>query len=256
MIWSTGVTACICGLIANFILVYVRYHRPMKRLGYLITASLIGGLVLSSCGSTPAPISERAGERSVNRNINPNIESNIERSQNARLYTPAPSGTLALPDRAAFLQKDKRWGHHTLGGSGERLSSHGCVVTSAAIALANLGFETDPADLNARLKANGGFNDRGWFVWDSIRKVTGGAAYAKYFDTVNADIIDSCLADGAYPLTRFILPNGRTHWAVVIARDARGYHMRDPLRESNTPLIFPRGAEAFKSVRCIGAKRA
>ena len=228
----------------------------MKRLGYIITVSLIGGLVLSACGSTPAPVIDRASARNIDSNIEPNIKPNIKRGQNARLYTPAPSGTLALPDRAAFLQKDKRWGHHTLGGSGERLSTHGCVVTSAAMALANLGFETNPADLNARLKQNGGFNDRGWFVWDSIRKVTDGAAYAQYYDTVDANIIDSCLADGAYPLTRFVLPNGRTHWAVVIARDERGYHMRDPLRESNTPLIFPRGAEAFKSVRCIGAKRA
>lgn len=219
----------------------------MKQLAYILGISL----ALSACGSTPAPISERQIEHSVNRTD----ISNIERRQNARLYTPAPSGTLALPDRAAFLQKDTRWGHHTLGGSGERLSTHGCVVTSAAIALANLGFETDPADLNARLKENGGFNNRGWFVWDSIAKVTDGAAHAKYYDTVSADIIDSCLADGYYPLTRFFLPNGRTHWAVVIARDGRGYHMRDPLRKSEKPLIFPRSAEAFKSVRCIGAKR-
>jgi len=53
-------------------------------------------------------------------------------------------------------------------------------------------------------------------------------------------------------MARFILPNGRTHWAVILKRDARGYHMRDPLHPSRSPLLFPRGAEAFKAVRCIG----
>jgi hypothetical protein len=28
--------------------------------------------------------------------------------------------------------------------------------------------------------------------------------------------------------------------------------MRDPLRASSSPLIFPRDSSAFKSLRCIG----
>ncbi|WP_371396300.1 hypothetical protein [Fretibacter rubidus] len=198
------------------------------------------GFVLGGCGTSPdmapAPVTER--------------------STNARLYTPAPAGTLALPDRVAFLQKDKRWGGDRLGGTKhETIATDGCVVTATAMALTNLGFETNPGDLNARLIAEDSFTSRGWLIWDGIRKVTDGGAYAKFYNTVSADIIDGCLADGYYPLTRFVLPNGRTHWAMVVARDGRGYHMRDPLRQSNSPLIFPRGADAFKSVRCIGVKR-
>jgi len=159
-----------------------------------------------------------------------------------------------LPDRVAFLQKDARWRHQTLGGSGESLASDGCVVTSAAMALANLGFETDPADLNARFKQTGSYTNQGWLIWDGVRKVTDGAAHARFYDSVSPEIIDGCLRDGYYPLTRFILPNGRSHWAMVVGRSNKGYHMRDPLRASKSALIFPRGAEAFKSVRCIGRK--
>jgi len=51
---------------------------------------------------------------------------------------------------------------------------------------------------------------------------------------------------------QFYLKNGRSHWALVIKRDGRGYHMRDPLRPSKSPLIFPRSSDAFRAVRCVG----
>lgn len=174
--------------------------------------------------------------------------------------TPIPQVTrfdydgrsLSLPDRAAFLQKDKRWSHDRLGNSNDTMGTDGCLVTASAMALKNLGFETDPGDLNRRLTEADSFTPRGWLIWSGISKVTGGKAKARFYDEVNEDIINGCLRDGYYPMARFILPNGRTHWAVILKRDARGYHMRDPLHPSRSPLLFPRGAEAFKAVRCIG----
>lgn len=195
----------------------------------------IAATVLSACGSTPdAPTRGN--------------------SSSPMMMTPIPKGTLALPDRVAYLQKDVRWAKERLGGTGETLASDGCVVTSAAMALTNLGFTVDPGELNARFKQNGSYTKQGWLIWDGVRKVTGGRAEARFYKSVNAEIIDGCLRDGYYPLTRFILPNGRSHWAMVVGRDARGYRMRDPLRPSKSALIFPRGADAFKSVRCIGVK--
>ena len=174
--------------------------------------------------------------------------------------TPIPQGTrfdydgrsLSLPDRAAFLQKDKRWSQDRLGNSNDTMGTDGCLVTASAMALKNLGFETDPGDLNRRLTEADSFTPRGWLIWSGISKVTGGKAKARFYEDVNEDIINGCLRDGYYPMARFILPNGRTHWAVILKRDARGYHMRDPLHPSRSPLLFPRGAEAFKAVRCIG----
>ncbi|WP_026942692.1 hypothetical protein [Hellea balneolensis] len=197
-----------------------------------ITVFLIIGV--SACGSTPLPPGAERAASSLPQ------------------MTPIPKGSLALPDRAAFLQKDPRWGQQRLGNTSDSMASDGCLVTAAAMALANLGFATDPSDLNARLTSTQSFTPRGWLIWDGIRKVTEGRAQAIYHDKVSEEIIDSCMLDGQYPLVQFYLKNGRSHWAMIVKHDARGYHMRDPLRPSKSPLIFPRSSESFRAVRCIG----
>ena len=194
-----------------------------------ITASLT--LFIASCGSTPPPVSKPT---SVN------------------VSAPTPKGAYTLPDRNVFLQKDPRWQDHKLGGSGESLASDGCLLTATAMTLANLGFQTNPGDLNARLKKANGYTKQGWLKWASLGDVTGGKAKARFYTDVSDDIIEGCMADGFYPLARFDLPNGRSHWGMILHRDAKGYHMRDPLRPSIRPLIFPSDARGFKAVRCVG----
>jgi len=121
-----------------------------------------------------------------------------------------------------------------------------------AMALGNLGFQTTPKDLNERLTLSGNYTPRGWLIWNGVSEVTDGRARAHYYDTVSDPLIAQCMARGDYPLVRFILPNGRSHWAMVVGRSENGYHMRDPLRTSRTPLVFPRDASGFKALRCIG----
>ena len=193
-------------------------------------------LMLSGCGSTPLPPHSGYGGSAISQ---PQM-------------TPIPRGGLSLPDRAAFLQKDPRWGRDQLGNSSDTMASDGCLVTAVAMSLANLGFQTNPKDLNARLTQTKSFTPRGWLIWDGVRKVTGGRAKAVFHTEVSEEIINSCLRDGQYPLVQFYLKNGRSHWAMVLKRDARGYHMRDPLQPSKNPLIFPRSSEAFRAVRCVG----
>jgi hypothetical protein len=206
-------------------------------------AVIIGllGWLLSGCGSTPLP--PGSGQK-----VSDYPASTIAYPQ----MTPIPRGGLSLPDRSAFLQKDPRWGSDQLGNSSDTMASDGCLVTATAMALANLGFQTNPKDLNARLTQTNSFTPRGWLIWDGIRKVTAGQAKADFYTEVSEDIINRCMMDGKYPLVQFYLRNGRSHWALVIKRDARGYHMRDPLRPSKSPLIFPRSSDAFRAVRCVG----
>ena len=206
---------------------------------FVFTSMTGAALLLASCGTTPLPPD---GQTSTPRAGIPTVPN----------MTPIPRGALALPDRAAFYQKDPRWGGTSLGGTSDTMASDGCLVTATSMALVNLGFQTNPADLNARLTQTESFTSRGWLIWDGIRKVTDGRAKAHFYDEVSEDIINSCILRGDYPLVQFYLKNGRSHWAVIIKRDARGYHMRDPLRESSVPLIFPRGSDAFKAVRCVG----
>lgn len=166
--------------------------------------------------------------------------------------TPIPKGALALPDRTMFLQKDPRWGHERLGKTRDTLASDGCLVAATSMALANLGFETNPSDLNKRLTHTDSFTPQGWLIWDGVRKVTGGKARAIFHDRVDEPTINACLRGGDYPLVQFYLPSGRSHWAMIVAKDKHGYRMRDPLRKSSSALIFPHSSDKFKAVRCVG----
>lgn len=212
----------------------------------VLGAALGAALMMSGCGTTPLPPDASISAPSdYPASVIP-----------APQITPIPRGALALPDRSAFYQKDVRWAAESLGRTSDTMGSHGCLVTATSMALANLGFQTNPSDLNSRLTDNDGFTKKGWLIWDGIRKVTGGRAAAQYYDEVNEDIINSCMREGDYPLVQFYLKNGRSHWAMILKRDARGYHMRDPLRQSSVPLIFPRDSSAFKAVRCVGLTKA
>jgi len=157
-----------------------------------------------------------------------------------------------LTDRVTYSQKDPRWGGDTLGRNGGSLAREGCVLTSAAMAMTNSGYPIDPGELNRRLTASDNLTSSGLLKWKGIADVSGGAVKATFYDTVSEPLIQSCLVKGDYPLVRFYLPNGRSHWAMILGRTDQGYHMRDPLRASNSPLIFPRDSSAFKSLRCIG----
>lgn len=166
--------------------------------------------------------------------------------------TPAPKGAFALRDSVAYSQIDPRWKQDRLGRTSDTMGSDGCLVTATAMALTNLGFKTNPQDLNKRLTATDSYTKNGWLIWDGIRRVTDGRAKATFYDKVDAKTIDQCMARGDYPLVQFYLPNGRSHWAMIVRHDARGYHMRDPLRTSSKPLIFPKGIDGYRAVRCVG----
>ncbi len=169
-----------------------------------------------------------------------------------QMMTPAPKGTFALRDSVTYSQIDPRWKSDRLGNTNDTMGSDGCLVTATAMALTNLGFKTNPQDLNKRLTATDSYTKRGWLIWDGIRRVTDGRAVATFYDEVNAETIDQCMANGDYPLVQFYLPNGRSHWAMIVRHDQRGYHMRDPLRTSSKPLIFPKGIDGYRAVRCVG----
>lgn len=162
------------------------------------------------------------------------------------------SGGLALRDSVVYSQVDPRWTSDRLGNSSDSMGRGGCLVTAASMALTNLGFQTNPKDLNKRLTHTKSYTKNGWLIWDGIRRVTDGRAVATYYDKVDAPTIDACMRRGHYPLVQFYLPNGRSHWAMIVRHDARGYHMRDPLRTSEKPLLFPAGINGYRAVRCVG----
>jgi len=173
-------------------------------------------VLLVSCGGTPGPDTSSIGNG-----------------------LPDPSGgqALVMRDTVIYSQKDPQWASDRLGNTTDTMGAEGCLVTATAMALTNLGFKTNPKDLNARLTATQSYTDRGWLIWDGIRRVTDGRAVATYYDAVDAATVQQCMRAGEYPMVQFYLPNGRS---------------RDPLRISEKPLIFPKGVEGYRALRCVG----
>ena len=209
----------------------------MKRSLFIIASTL----VLSACGSAP---------KIDTPTIAPEVSSRIAPNNNSA------AGDLFLRDSVIYSQKDARWASDKLGNTSDTMGGEGCLVTATSMALTNLGFQSNPKDLNQRLTKTKSYTPRGWLIWDGIRRVTNGRAKATYYDKVDAPTIDGCLRDGEYPMVQFYLPNGRSHWAMIVKHDARGYHMRDPLRISEKPLIFPAGVKGYRALRCIGLAKA
>lgn len=145
-----------------------------------------------------------------------------------------------------------------MGGTNESLESEGCLVTAAAMALVNLGFQTDPGDLNRSLRENGGFNSRGWLVWSGLERATGGKAktvfYAREDARNNTNDVRACLAAGYYPLIKFDLPSGKNHWVMVVKDTKQGFYIRDPMVNSRKSIPLSMRAKAIDAVRCVGVR--
>jgi hypothetical protein len=78
-----------------------------------------------------------------------------------KLRIPAFGGSninVQLPDNVHYMQNDLRWSQRRLGNpNANTLKAAGCTVASVAMAMSNLGFETDPGKLANALTAEEGF---------------------------------------------------------------------------------------------------
>jgi len=150
-----------------------------------------------------------------------------------------------------LLQKDKRWAHEQLGPSDCTLGSHGCLVTSVAMACSNLGVKLTPKELNERLKKNDGFLPQGWVVWNAIPKVTDQRLTAEYHSVTKHAVMDEALERGAYPVVKYFLIGGIQHWCVIVGKEGREYLARDPLRDDARPVKLSELTAKIYAVRVI-----
>lgn len=159
---------------------------------------------------------------------------------------------IRLPDDGkTHLQKDKRWAADQLGTSTGTLGSHGCLVSSVAMACSDLGVELTPKELNARLKKADGFQPQGWVVWNAIPRVTDQKLVADYHPTASHKVMDAALERGAYPVVKYFLLGGIQHWCVIVGKDGLEYLARDPLRDDEKPVKLSELTAKVYAVRVI-----
>ncbi len=159
---------------------------------------------------------------------------------------------IRLPDSGkTHLQKDQRWAADQLGHSDCTLGSHGCLVSSVAMACSNLGVKLTPKELNERLKKADGFLPQGWVVWNAIPRVTADKLTADYHPGSSHKVMDAALEHGAYPVVKYFLLGGIQHWCVIVGKDGQEYLARDPLRDDKEPVKLSALTAKIYAVRVI-----
>jgi hypothetical protein len=145
---------------------------------------------------------------------------------------------LVLPVQR-FAQADPRWADDQLGPATSTMGAEGCAVSSAAMVLAYYGQEIDPGRLNAFLSDNNGYTPQGWLYWEKAaeyqqRTPTSGderrgtLVRHAYEDLPSYYLIDSNLARGNPVIVRVHLPNGITHFVVIVGKAGFDYLIQDP----------------------------
>jgi peptidase C39-like protein len=138
-----------------------------------------------------------------------------------------------------FTQDDPHWTLELLGPTFETVGQAGCAVTSAAMVLSAYGVDTDPDRLNHYLTTHGGYTEDGWVYWEKAAEVApGGQVEKAYEDLPSYTLIDQNLMAGNPVIIRLTLPNGTTHFVVVVGKDGWDYLVQDPAR-SPTYGVYP-----------------
>jgi hypothetical protein len=155
-----------------------------------------------------------------------------------QLFATAPRGgeSFAMPALRTthYRQRDPRWSEETIGGFGERMARVGCTVCSLAMALDYYDVKKTPKELNDFLKANDGYNPRGWLRWSSVDKVSGGSVTMEYVGRPVFLVIDRALRNQQPVLAKVYIKGVIPHWVLIVGKDQQEYLMRDPLSEEGS----------------------
>ncbi|MDZ4288182.1 MAG: hypothetical protein U0984_09495 [Prosthecobacter sp.] len=164
---------------------------------------------------------------------------------------------LVLPELGrTYLQKDPLWRDEKLGSTSENLGSIDCAVCSVAMASTSLGFPVTPSELNGKLRDGQGFTPQGWLVWGALPGATDQHVEVIVADRPSHAAMDAALERGEFPVVKFILLSGITHWVVVVGKDGLDYLVRDPLKASEKPVKLSSRTSAIYSVRFVRRKAA
>lgn len=132
-----------------------------------------------------------------------------------------------------FNQLDSRWIDGRLGFSqSSTIGDYGCGLASLAMVYKYYGIQTDPTDLNTKLKNTGAFVDD-LLDWRNAPAASGGAltlVNSPYpVGQVDWNLINSQL-DSGNPVIVYLRRLGQqSHYVVLTRRSGTGYLMHDPI---------------------------
>ena len=140
---------------------------------------------------------------------------------------------------ALYLQGDPAWGQDHLGESVHTLGQVGCAMTSAAMVMRFYGIDTDPGRLNVFLRENGGYDEDNDLRWEGPTALAPDRVRHVYEDLPSYYLMDSNLLHGNPVIVRLRLPNGVTHFVVVMGKEGFDYLIRDPSMNGLRKGVYP-----------------
>jgi hypothetical protein len=155
-----------------------------------------------------------------------------------------------------FAQSDARWGNNPLGLTSSSFGAEGCAVCSAAMVLSYYGVDVDPGRLNEFLSENEGYTEQGWLYWEKAAAFQPGVARHAYEDLPSYYLMDKNLLQENPVIVRVHLPNGITHFVVVVGKRGFDYLIQDPASggaKGVYPLrVLAQEAEALRFYEKLG----
>lgn len=120
-----------------------------------------------------------------------------------------------------FKQCDPKWANEQLGTSSNTICRAGCLMSSAAMALAGTVQKSfNPSTLNTWLKSHGGYVQQDLYVWASINPL--GLVFTGFL--ANGDIAKK-LNDGGIVILN--VHNGG-HWVLATGISGNTIYVNDP----------------------------
>lgn len=161
----------------------------------------------------------------------------------------ASQDIMAAADIVCYRQDDVRWDDEKLGESRFTLRSSGCLTSCIASALSmGRGVEETPETLNEKFSLGQVYDAEGNIQWGKLREVED--YQVDVYQEVSADIIDSCLLEGKYPIVRVRMKGvGNFHYVLIIGAQNGEYLCMDPLRDEVTGLAAY-GSRIY-AIRCV-----
>ncbi len=131
-----------------------------------------------------------------------------------------------------FIQNDDRWKDDYLGQSRYNIGGYGCLLSIIASACTDLGFETNPKDLNILLTENEGFTSSGDIIWYKINETIPNIHY-EYKRIFNSGTIMKDLKNGYLPIVMVKYHGtGYQHWVLVVGSNEDDFLIIDPLNKN------------------------
>lgn len=153
-----------------------------------------------------------------------------------------------------YRQDDAQWGDDKLGSSSYTMRSSGCLVSCIAAALSmDRSTEETPGTLNRQFTSGQVYDAEGNLLWGRLSEL--GDYQVDVFSEISTDIIDTCLADGRYPIVRVRIHTlGSFHYVLIVGSQDGEYLCMDPLKDEIMPLSAY-GRRVY-GVRCVSTSSA